>query len=128
MFGIIYCAVGGACGAVMRYWISGIAYRYLGAGFPWGTLAVNLLGSLIIGILWASFEASALPSHMRMLLFIGFLGAFTTFSTFALENFHLVRDGQFYLAAFNILSNNVLGIVLVFVGYFTTRALINSIT
>lgn len=127
MAGIVFCALGGALGAVARYWVSGLIYRQMGSYFPWGTFAVNLLGSFFIGILWGVFESTTLTTHMRMFLFIGFLGAFTTFSTFALENFHLMRDGQTSYAMVNIVMSNLCGIILVCAGYFLTRTIVNII-
>jgi len=110
-------ALGGAIGSVLRYWCSGAAYRLFGSGFPWGTLTVNLLGSAVIGFLFAAFERSAAHPATRMFVLMGILGGFTTFSSFSIENLNLLRDGQVRAAVMNILVSNVLGIALAFGGY-----------
>ena len=92
MWKLAVIAAGGGLGAILRYLVSGVTYRYFSGGFPWGTLSVNLIGSLIIGLLWGMFETVSISPNIRLFLFIGILGSFTTFSAFSLENFHLVRD------------------------------------
>ncbi len=108
---------GGGTGTILRYWLSNLTYRAGGGVFPTGTLAVNLGGSLAIGCLWALFEKGALTPNARLFLMTGVLGGFTTFSTFTLENFSLLRDGELKLAAANILVSNIAGIFLVFAGF-----------
>lgn len=108
---------GGGIGTVLRYGLSNLAYRAAGGVFPSGTLAVNLGGSLAIGALWAVFEKGALTPNARLFLMTGILGGFTTFSTFTLENFSLLRNGELKLAAANVLVSNVAGIFLVFAGF-----------
>lgn len=109
--------VGGGLGTVLRYWLSMLADRAAGGVLPAGTLAVNLGGSLFIGCLWGLFERGTLTPNARLFLMTGVLGGFTTFSTFTLENFSLLRDGELKLAAANILVSNVAGIFLVFAGF-----------
>ncbi len=116
--------VGGAIGAILRFVISGIAYNVLGQNFPWGTLVVNMIGCFLIGFLSQLFEEMAISPNLRVLILVGGLGAFTTFSTYALENVNLLRDGQFGIAFLNIIASTVLGIVFVFVG----MALANYLT
>ena len=117
----LYIAVGGAAGAALRYLISGWTYALLGTGFPWGTLVVNLIGSFLIGFLWQLFSNVAVSPNMRLLIFTGGLGAFTTFSTFALESINLFRDGKVELGLGNVLVSDFLGIFLVFVGIVAGR-------
>ena len=117
----LFIAVGGAAGAVLRYLISGWSYRLLGTGFPWGTLVVNILGSFLIGFLWQLFEYVPISSNMRSLIFIGGLGAFTTFSTFAFESLNLFRDGDISLGVANILLMDVLGLLLGLLGIILGR-------
>ena len=114
-------AVGGAAGAVLRYLVSGWAYTLLGQGFPWGTLVVNLIGSFLIGFLWQLFEYVPISPNMRSLIFIGGLGAFTTFSTFAFESLNLFRDGDIRLGVLNILAADVFGILLGLLGVILGR-------
>lgn len=109
-------AVGGAIGAVLRFLISGWAYGYLGSGFPWGTLAVNLIGCFVIGFLSKLFESMTVSPNVRMMILVGGLGAFTTFSTYALENVNLLRDGQMDIALINVLVSTAVGILCVFLG------------
>jgi CrcB protein len=122
---IILLAAGGAAGTLLRYALSGVTYRIMGGIFPWGTLAVNLTGSLAIGLLWGVFEVENLSPQMRNFLFIGVLGGFTTFSTFALESFNLLRDGEIKLALSSIVASNVIGVALVFSGFVLSKYIIN---
>ncbi len=117
MLKLLFIAIGGAIGALFRYAISGMACRYLGGVFPWGTLSVNLIGSFVIGFLWGLSEKTIISSNARSFVFIGIIGSFTTFSTYSLETFNLFRDGEIKLALTNILINNVLGIALVLFGF-----------
>ncbi|MFH1877331.1 MAG: fluoride efflux transporter CrcB [Candidatus Omnitrophota bacterium] len=121
--GFLYIAIGGALGAVMRYWMSGFAHRYTSGAFPLGTLTVNLAGSLIIGLLWAVSEVTIISQNIRLFAFIGILGSFTTFSTFSLENFNLLRDGEYGLFFLNAALSLFLGLALVFAGYAMGRYL-----
>ncbi len=123
----ILLASGGAIGTLLRYSLSGLVYKALSGGFPWGTLFVNLAGSFAIGLMWGIFEIETLSSNIRNFIFIGILGGFTTFSTFALENFSLFRDGEIKFALLNILASNILGILLVFAGFLLSRHIINFI-
>jgi CrcB protein len=123
MLKVLYIAIGGAAGAVLRYWLSGTTQRIFNGGFPWGTLSVNLAGSLIIGFLWGMFESVVVSQNVRILLFIGILGSFTTFSTFSLESFHLIRDGEYNLFLMNVMASFLLGVALVFAGYFISQYL-----
>jgi CrcB protein len=118
---LLFIGLGGALGSMARYIVSGLDYKFSGGVFPVGTLAVNLTGSLVIGLLWGLFETTDVAPNIRMFIFIGILGGFTTFSTFALENFNLIRDGERAIALVNILLSNILGIGLVFAGYGLAR-------
>jgi len=125
MIKIIFIAIGGAIGTLARYFVSGIDYKLSGGVFPVSTFIINSAGSLIIGFLWGLFERFTVSPTARMFIFIGILGGFTTFSTFALESFNLFRDGEFKIALANILATNILGIVFVFVGFAVSRLLLN---
>ena len=117
-------AVGGAAGALLRYLVSGWAYALMGEGFPWGTLSVNVIGSFLIGFLWRLFDQIAIAPNVRTLIFVGGLGAFTTFSTYGLESLNLLRSGQYKLGLLNMLGSNVLGILSVFLGFVAARAVL----
>lgn len=122
---LVLIGIGGAIGAVSRYVVSGLDFRYSYGALPVGTLVVNLSGSLIIGFLWGIFEAVSISSNMRLFLFIGILGGFTTFSSFALENFTMLREGERNAVIVNIVISNLLGIFLVYVGYVAARTLMS---
>ena len=119
---LLIIAIGGAIGAVLRYAVSGLPYKYFDAVFPYGTMLVNLSGAYIIGILFAFSERVEIPTEWRLFVFIGILGAYTTFSTFALESSNLIRDREFLYALWNFLVTNIGGVALVFLGFITTRA------
>jgi fluoride exporter len=121
---IVLVALGGAAGAVARYLVDGfVAERAVGA-FPWGTLAVNLSGSALVGLLFAlAIERGVLPASARGPLMIGFLGAYTTFSTLMLESWRLWEDGAVGLALANALGSVGLGLVAIFIGLTIGRAL-----
>jgi len=123
---LILIALGGAIGAVSRYTVGAIDYRFSFGVFPVGTLVVNLAGSAVIGLLWGLCEATTVSSNVRVFLFVGILGGFTTFSTFALENFNLLRDGERAIALANIVLSNVFGVALVYAGYTAARLVIGS--
>ena len=127
MVRLFFIACGGAIGTLLRYIVSGLDYKFSGGVFPVSTLIVNLSGSLLIGFFWGLFERLAISPTLRMFVFIGVLGGFTTFSTFSLANFNLIRDGELRLAAINILASNIFGLVCVFLGFGAARALINGL-
>ena len=114
---IVLIAVGGAAGAVARYLVNTTISQRWPSAFPWGTLAVNLSGSLVLGVLFAlTVERGVLPASSRAPVMIGFIGAYTTFSTFMLESWRLVEDGAVGLAVANIVGSCLLGLVAVFIG------------
>ncbi len=127
MIKYILIAAGGAVGALLRYGVSGLSYRIAGAGFPWGTLSVNLIGSFFIGLLWALAERYPFSPRATPFLFIGVLGAFTTFSTYTLESFNLFRDGDIRLGVINLVASNALGLTAVILGFWTTRTLLSFV-
>ena len=106
---ILLVGFGGFIGSSLRYWISLSFYRILGQDFPYGTLAVNILGCLFIGLLMSLFEERfVFGPNMRIFLTVGVLGGFTTFSSFSYETIGLVREGSFYLGSLNVLLNVIL--------------------
>lgn len=117
---------GGAVGSLARYILSGLPYRFLDQVFPWGTLMVNLIGSFIIGVLWGIFEEQNLSPNFRSLIFVGFLGGFTTFSTYSLETLNFLRDGEYKLGLVNVLANNILGIGLALAGFVIARSILTK--
>lgn len=120
----IFIALAGLIGTLVRYWLSGFVARQYGETFPWGTLAVNLIGSFLAGAMYHLAEERFLISPtLRTIIFIGLLGGFTTFSSYGLQTFTLLRDGRIGLATLNVAVSNVLGLLLVWVGYVAFRAL-----
>ena len=100
--------LGGGIGATARYWLQGVVYRYTSAGFPYGTLAVNVLGSFAIGFLMSLFEERfVVNASLRVFLTIGILGGFTTFSSFSFETMALFREGSYLFGFANVLLSVV---------------------
>lgn len=108
-------AIGGAVGSVLRYMIQTHSLQWLGNSFPYGTLIVNVIGSLLIGFLsYALLERFTVSEEVRIAILVGFLGGFTTFSTFSIETLNLIQQGSFFSA----ISNGILSIVLCLVACF----------
>ncbi len=122
MINIMYIALGGALGAVMRYLVSTGIHSILGRGFPYGTLTVNVLGSFFMGYLFIfMIERSSLGPEWRAFILIGFLGAFTTFSTFSMETLNLLENGAIARAFANITVNVVTCILATWLGVILGR-------
>ena len=111
-----YVALGGALGALARYGISGWVYDRLGENFPWGTLVVNLVGCLVLGLVIRWLQVSAVAPEVRPFLTIGVLGAFTTFSTFSYETVALLQEGQWLRAGLYMGGSVVLGLIAMVAG------------
>jgi len=119
MIKFVNLVIGGAAGTVARYLLGGAVYKLMGTGFPYGTLIVNISGCFILGILASLSEKKfMLGPDARMLLMIGFCGAFTTFSTLIFETDSLVRNGQMIRAFGNIFASVILGFILFRAGTF----------
>jgi len=120
----IFIALAGLVGTLVRYWLAGFVARQYGETFPWGTLTVNLVGSFLAGAMYYLAQERFLMSPtLRTIIFIGLLGGFTTFSSYGLQTFTLLRDGQIGLATLNVAVSNVLGLLMVWAGYAAFRAL-----
>ena len=121
----IWVALGGAVGSVARFGVNLTAPRLLGADFPWATLIVNILGSLIMGFLAAFLaEKHSDQPDLQLFLLTGVLGGFTTFSAFSLDVFNLVQRGESSTAMIYASASVVLSIVAVFAGFVVSRAII----
>ena len=115
----LYLLIGlaGAIGALSRYGLTQLMSWWLGRGFPYGTLMVNVLGSLLLGMIYAGLQQQLLTEQWRLILGIGFLGALTTFSSFSLDTLLLIQQQQWLKAGLNIGLNLLLSLVAVFLGY-----------
>ncbi|RME28825.1 MAG: fluoride efflux transporter CrcB [Deltaproteobacteria bacterium] len=114
MRNLLFISLAGAFGAGSRYLVSGWAYRVLGDRLPFGTMTVNLLGCLAAGaLLEVGLNSDAIPPSLRNALAIGFLGAFTTFSTFEYETFRMLEDGRVLAALSNVGIQLVAGLAAV---------------
>ena len=120
--------LGGGVGAVCRYLVTTQIGMRLGTFFPFGTLTVNVVGSLLMGLIMGALAVLArtsglLPEQVRLLLTVGFLGGFTTFSSFSLETLTLLRGGSYALAVVNIGANVLLGLLAAGVGVYAAGEL-----
>jgi CrcB protein len=114
---LVLLAVAGGAGTLARFGLAGLVQRATGAGFPWGTAAVNVVGCLAFGAVWAiGGERLAIGAETRNIVLIGFLGAFTTFSAFMYETGQLLVNSQWLLAGGNLLLQNALGMTAFFLG------------
>ncbi len=120
---LILIAIGGAVGALLRFTVTSYIYYRVDGTFPWGTFVVNISGCLVIGVLWQMVENLSLPHHFRSFLFIGVLGAYTTFSAYGLETFNLLRENELGYVLLNVLGSNIIGIAMLVLGYTATRYL-----
>ncbi len=122
---MLFIAIGGALGSLMRYILSGLMQNLIGYGFPWGTLAVNMIGCFFMGFVWNFIHNGFLPASLNVLISVGFIGALTTFSTFGIETVHLFYEGKGLLALGNIAFSVVCGLLLVYIGILTGRLFFN---
>ena len=116
---------GGALGTLLRYIVVDLGSRLQSGSFPLGTFLVNLTGSFLIGLSWGLLGKEDIKPETKAFLFIGVYGGFTTFSSFALENFHLIRGGDFRTALAYLTISNVAGVLLVFAGFIISQTLLN---
>jgi CrcB protein len=121
---LILIGLAGVLGTYARYGLSGLVQRACGNAFPCGTLAVNVSGCFLFGLVWSLAEDRLLISaEARTVILIGFMGAFTTFSSFAFETAQMLRDAEWTLVLVNLLAQNVVGIAGLFLGFFAGRLL-----
>ncbi|MCD4813890.1 CrcB family protein [bacterium] len=114
---LLLVALAGGLGTLSRYGLSGIVQRSSSGSFPWGTLVVNITGCLMFGVVWAIVENRfQISSDIRTIVLVGFMGAFTTFSTFVFETQALLQDSEWLLAATNMLAQNISGVLFLIAG------------
>jgi fluoride exporter len=115
---LVLLALMGAVGTLARYGLQGLVQSWTGQGFPWGTLAVNVVGCFLFGLVWClAEERMVISGQTRVIILVGFMGAFTTFSSFAFETGQLMRDSQWWMAVGNVAAQNILGVVFLFLGF-----------
>mgnify|MGYP003623541436 CR=1 FL=1 len=127
MIKVLLLLTGGAIGTIVRYGVSVWVQRNTLHSFPFGILAVNVLGSFLIGFCWCLAEDFKMSMQARLFLFTGLFGGFTTFSSFSLDTMILMKTGEYKLALFNILANNILGLIAVFLGFIVGKHLLTYI-
>jgi len=121
---LILMAAAGAAGTLARYGLGGLVQRAAGEAYPWGTLAVNVAGCFLFGLVWEMGEERLLISgEARLIVLVGFMGAFTTFSTFAFETGEMLRSAQYLAAAGNLVAQNLASVGALLVGLAAGRAL-----
>lgn len=120
---ILFLATAGALGTIARYGLSGVVQNnFGGGGFPLGTLVVNAIGCFAFGLIWTlAEERLVISGELRTIVLIGFMGAFTTMSTFAFESAELMRDSEWALALINVTAQNTASITAVFCGLWVGR-------
>jgi fluoride exporter len=116
--GVVWVSLGSVLGGMARFWLSGFVARRVGETFPWGTMVINVSGAFLIGVLAASAAGHGAFAAVRPWQFavIGFLGCYTTVSSFSLQTLSLVRDGEISLAAWNLVLSLFLCLLAVTVG------------
>jgi CrcB protein len=121
---LLFLAVGGAFGAVSRYLVQGWVQDLTGGRFPWGTFAVNISGSFVLGLVFAlAMDRAILSPEVRVPVMIGFIGSYTTFSTLMLESWTLVEEGDIAHVLVNLAGSVVIGMVAVVAGLAVGRLL-----
>ena len=122
----LWIALGSALGGVARYACSNLAVAWLGPSFPWGTLAINVVGSFVIGFFGTVTGPDGrylVPGDMRQFVMVGVCGGFTTFSSFSLQTLTLAQDGEFVRAGLNVGGSVVLCLISVWLGYVAAAAI-----
>ena len=125
MIKVALIALGGGIGSVLRYLCTTVVHQLYGAIFPAGTFIVNILGSFVIGLLWVYSDRFAFSRETRVFVFVGILGGFTTFSSYAIETLNLLQDRQIVLAAANVLGTNILCLLACYAGFVAGNILTN---
>ncbi len=119
---ILFLGLAGALGAMSRYWLSSAVYALLGREYPWGTTTVNVLGSFLFGLAWVlTHEVGAISSQSRVIILVGFLGSFTTFSTYIFETHLLFQEGKRLKPVLNLIAQNLISLAALYCGFLLGR-------
>lgn len=114
----------GGAGTLARYGLQGFVQRYAGMSFPWATMAVNVSGSFLFGLLWnVASERNLLSMEARIIVLTGFLGAYTTFSTFMFDTTRLFDESQFLAGGLNVVGQVIIGLMATYAGMVAGRLL-----
>ncbi|HKP94213.1 MAG TPA: fluoride efflux transporter CrcB [Fibrobacteria bacterium] len=124
---VVWIGIGGALGSVLRFFMQSRIQAAYPGNFPMGTLCVNLSGSLVIGFLGGWFLSQPVADNLKLFLMVGILGGYTTFSSFALENLILIREGHVKAVLIYLFTSNTLGVGLACGGFLAARALSRSV-
>lgn len=119
--GLVLVMIGGGIGAGGRYLLGGWLHVQLGGGFPWGTFAVNAIGSLLIGAVFGLAQQGSLPPTVTLFLTVGVLGGFTTFSAFSYETLQLISSGNFTASFLNVAGQFAVSLMAVYLGFAFVR-------
>jgi len=117
MKAILLVAIGGAIGSVLRYAVAILLKSFYSGEFPWHTFTVNIIGCFFIGLIFSWSLQSVSFENVRLFLMVGILGGFTTYSSFGLETFDMIKHGRLMIACTYILATNILGLIAVYSGY-----------
>jgi fluoride exporter len=121
---VLYISIGAILGANARYWIGDWAAQKWGTAFPYGTLIINITGSLLLGFfITIATERFLIDPRLRILIAVGFFGAYTTFSTYAMESFNLLSNGQWLYGMFNLFGSTILGVLAAALGVYLGKLL-----
>lgn len=121
---LLWLMLAGGCGAAARYGLAGVVQRWGGGSFPWGTAAVNVLGCFFFGLVWSVLEQrTGWSPQIRLAVLTGFIGSFTTFSTFMFETNGLLQGSQWLFAILNVVGQLVVGLLLLLLGLAVGRTI-----
>src|SRR5690348_12427493 len=126
MYKLALIGLGGLLGTLSRYWLSQSIDERSHSSFPYGTLIVNFAGCFAAGFLFQSLGQAVISPDLRLAIFTGFLGGFTTFSAYALQTFVLTQGGLVSLAAVNVIASNIVGLAMVWAGSGVSRLVVPS--
>ena len=120
-------ALGGSAGALSRYFVSAFINNLASASFPIGTLFLNITGSFVIGFLFQLYQSVLVSDEVKMFLTVGFLGSYTTFSTYSLETLNLLLSHEYKSAVINVLVSNILAVAMSLLGMVTARVILMKV-